>query len=98
MPGVLAGAMTPALVPLTAMGACTPHGVAAVLLPGTGAPVMTRPSAVADASKPRPEWAQARLGRLDAPQQHDLPKFAYNNRIAAASGAAAGPHPAWDPV
>ena len=98
MLGVQAGPMTPVLASVTAMGACTPHGMAAVLLPGTSAPATARPSAVADASTPLPQWAQARLGRLDTPQQLNLRKFAYKNRIAATSGAATGPHPAWDPV
>ena len=97
MLGVQAGAMTPALASVDPVGACMPIGTDAVLLPGTGAQLTERAHAVVDASKPLPR-VRARYGRQDTPQQHDLPKFAYKNRIAAASGATAGPQPAWDPV
>lgn len=89
--------MTHALAPDAVVGACTANGMAAVLLLGTDTPLTARPHAVVDVSKPLPEWAETRLGRQDTPQ-HDLRKFAYKNRIAATRGAAAGPHPAWDPV
>lgn len=97
MLGVQAGAMTPALASVDQVGACMPIGTEAVLLPGTGAQLTERVHAVVDASKPSP-WARTRFGRQDTPQQHDLPEFAYKNRIAAANGATAGPQPAWDPV
>ena len=99
MPGVQA-VMTMSVPALAAEvgAACTPCGIAAVLLPGTGISQPARLHAVVDASKPLPTRAQARTARQDTPQQRNPQKFAYKNRIAATSGAAAGPHPAWDPV
>jgi hypothetical protein len=98
MLGVQAAVNTPAVASAAVVGACTPDSTAAVLLPGTGASVLTRLRAVVDASKPRPRGVHALLERQDTPQQHNLRKFAYKNRIAATNGAATGLHPAWDPV
>lgn len=97
MLGVQAAVDTPALIPAVTVTASTPYGIAAVLLPGTGASTLARPHAAGDASKPRPRETQVDRMRQDTPQQHNLQKLAYN-RIAAASGGASGPHPAWDPV
>ena len=98
MSGVQAAVMPPALA-VAMEGACTPNGMAAVLLPGTGAPTMTRLRAVVDEAKPRPRGTHVLLARQDTPQQHNLQKFAYSNGIAAANGDASGLHQAcWDPV
>ena len=97
MSGVQAAVMTPALASAV-VGACTPGGMAAVLLRGTGAPTTTRLRAVADASKPRPRGTHVFLERQDTPQKHNLQKFAYINGTAAANGAATGLQQAWDPV
>ncbi len=98
MPGVQVELMTPALAPAAMAGACTPSGMAAVLLPGINGPIAARLREITDASKPLPRGTHVLIGRQDTPQQPNLWKFAYKNRIAATSGAAAGPHPAWDPV
>jgi hypothetical protein len=99
MPGVQAAVITPALASAAVVGACTPHGMAAVLLPGTGAPLTTRLRAIADASEPRPRGTHVFLQRQDTPQQHNLQKFAYSNGTAAANGDVSGlPQPWWDPV
>lgn len=98
MLGAQAAVNMPAVASAAVVGACTREGTAAVLLPGTGASIMTRLRAVVDASKPRPRGAHVLLDRQGTPQQHNLRKFAYKNRIAATSGAATGLHPAWDPV
>jgi hypothetical protein len=97
MPSVQVALTAPALTSVAAVGSCPPDGMAALLLPGAGASLAERAHAVAYAST-SPQWAPVRPGRQDTPQQHDLRKFAYKNRIAATGGVAAGPQPAWDPV
>ena len=97
MSGVQAAEITPVLASAAVVGACTPNGMAAVLLPGTGAPT-TRLGAVADASKPRPRGTHVLLERQDTPQKHNLQTFAYFNGTAAANGDATGLQQAWDPV
>ena len=95
--GVQAGVTTPAPASAAVVGACTPNGMVAVLLPGIGAPT-TRLRAVADASTPRPRGTHVFLERQDTPQKHNLQKFAYINGTAAANGDATGLQQAWDPV